>query len=155
MIGLIIVISVFVILFLLAFVTRRRFGLLGLGLAAGVLLNQLVGNFVVDAISLLPFDFTPLTAKDISTLIVTILPSLLLFIGGPKTTNKVHRLLNSLIYALIATTLIIFPITTAFPVEDPIARNILTLLDSIQLPILTFGIIVAIVDILAPRKKEK
>jgi hypothetical protein len=155
MTGLIIIISTFLALFILSFFTKRRFGLLGLGLAAGVLLNQLAGAWLVEPISTLGINFAPLETKDVVTMALTILPSLLMLITGDKQHGTVRRLLTSLLYALIATALITLPITKAFPVDDAMSRNILTLIENIQLPILTFGIILALVDLLLPRRKEK
>ena len=152
MTGLIIIVSTFFVLFLLAFFTKRRFGYLGLGLAAGVLLNQLVGGFLVDLLQNTGIDVSPLQTKDIVTIVLTILPSALLLLTGPKHKQKLGRFFTSLLYALITTALILIPITSAFPVDDANARNILTLISDIQLPLLTFSIILAIVDILLPRK---
>lgn len=155
MTGLIIVVAVFLFFFLLSFFTKRRFGLLGLGLAAGVLLNQLVGSFLVPPVEALNIDFSPLSPKDVVTIAITVLPSLLLMIAGPKQHIKMFRFVSSFLYALTATALILFPLTTAFPVDDPTARNIISLIDSSQLLILTFGIILAIADILFPKTGKK
>lgn len=155
MTGLIIVVAVFLFLFLLSFYTRCRFGLLGLGLAAGVLLNQLVGSLLIPPVEALNIDFSPLSSKDVVTIALTVLPSLLLMIAGPKQHVKMYRFISSFLYALTATALILFPLTTAFPVDDPAARNIISFVDSSQLPILTFGIILAIADILFPNAGKK
>jgi hypothetical protein len=147
--GIIIIGSTFLFLFLLAFLTKRKFGILGLGLAAGVCLNQLAGSVVTEWLS--PFDasFNPLTSANVATIALTILPSLIFTFTGPRhhTVLPFYNLIFSLAYALIATTLLIAPITLGFPVDDPNARNIISLLSSIQLPILAFGILIAIFDI--------
>jgi hypothetical protein len=155
MIGLIIIIATFLVLFLMAFFTRRRFGLLGLGLAAGVLLNQLISPMLVGPVEGLHINFAPLTASGVLTIVMTILPSFLLLLTGPKQHGKIRRLITSLVYAVIATALIIIPITTAWPVADPMARNVLTLFTDIQLPILAFGIILALVDVLFTRREKR
>jgi len=152
MTGLIIISTVFVILFCLAFFTKRRFGYLGLGLAAGVLLNQLIGGPIGDLLTSTGLNINPLQPKDIITIILTILPSIMLLWTGPRHHQKLSRFLTSLFYALITTALILLPITQAFPVEDANARNILVLISDAQIPLLTFGIILAILDILLPRK---
>jgi hypothetical protein len=152
MTGLIIIVATFAILFLLAFFTKRRFGYLGLGLAAGVLLNQLIGGPLGDLLTGTGLDVNPLQPKDIVTIVLTILPSVLLLWTGPKHHQKLGRFLTSLLYALITTALILLPITHAFPVDDANARNILTMISDIQLPLLTFGIVLAILDILLPHK---
>lgn len=154
MTGLIIIVAVFLIFFLLSFFTKRRFGLLGLGLAAGVLLNQLIGDIITPAVEALNVNFAPLSSHDVVTIVITVLPSLLLMIVGPTKNVKTYRIASSFIYALTATTLIAFPLTTAFPIEEPAVRNIVSFIDSSQLLILTFGIIIAIVDILSPRPEK-
>jgi hypothetical protein len=155
MTGSIIIAATFLTLFLLAFFTKRRFGYLGLGLAAGVLLNQLVGSNLADLLQGVNLDVRPLQIKDVSTIILTLLPSLLLLFTGPKHHQKLRRLLTSLLYAIITTTLILLPITSAFPVDDANVRNVLSFFHEIQLPLLTFGIILAIVDILLPAKTKE
>ena len=136
----------------MAFLTKRRFGYLGLGLAAGVLLNQLVGGPLTDLLQNVNLNLDPLQPKDLVTIIMTILPSLLLLATGPKNHKRSGRLLTSLAYAVITTALILLPITRAFPVEEANARNILTMVSDAQLPLLTFGIVLAILDILLPHK---
>ena len=155
MTGLIIIVATFLVLFFLAFFTKRRFGYLGLGLAAGVLLNQLAGGLLSDLLSGTGLNVDPLQPKDVVAIILTILPSVLLLWTGPKHHQKLGRFLTSLLYALITTALILLPITQAFPVEDANARNILTLISDVQIPLLTFGIILAILDILLPSKLDK
>jgi hypothetical protein len=150
--GLMIIVATFVVLFLLAFFTKRRFGYLGLGLAAGVLLNQLVGGWLGDLLQSSGLNISPLQPKDLVTIVLTILPSVLLLWTGPKHHQKLGRFFTSLLYALITTALILIPITTAFPVDDANARNVLSFIHDIQLPLLTFGIVLAIVDILLPHK---
>ena len=46
--ALVIILGIAVVLFILAFLTKRRFGVLGLGLAAGVVLSQLWAVTLVD-----------------------------------------------------------------------------------------------------------
>jgi hypothetical protein len=148
--GLIIIVATFVVLFCLAFFTKRRFGYRGLGLAAGVLLNQLVGGPLGELFASTGLEVSPLQPKDVVTILLTILPSILLLWTGPKHRQKLSRFLTSLLYASITTALILLPITQAFPVEDAAARNILTLVSDVQIPLLTFGIVLAILDILLP-----
>jgi len=102
-------------------------------------------------------DIEPLQPQNLVTIVLTILPSvLLLFSSGPKHHQKLGRWLTSLAYALVTTALIVLPITSAFPVEDANARNILTLISDVQLPLLTFGIILAVLDILlSPKSLDK
>ncbi len=92
-----------VVLFLLAFVSRRRFGVLGLALASGYVLQRLwESDFPIWA-EFIPFPetsvFSPLT---IIGLIVLLLPSVILLFGGPAYKNTTGRIFGSALYALLA-----------------------------------------------------
>ena len=155
MTGLIIVISLFLILFFLAFGLKKRFGLLGLGIGAGVLLNQLIGGLLIQPISGLNLDLGGLPVKSLITIVITILPSLLLLFVGPKEQHKKKRLFSSLLYAITCLALIVPTITNSFPVDNAMARNILAFLENTQLTILSVVLILAIIDFLLPRSKDK
>ena len=88
-------------LWLLAYGGKRRFGILGLSLSAGYLLSELWTNQL--AALLRPYVENSIIAVDsIAGILIVLLPSLLLFVGGPTYTTKKARLLGSLLYTLLA-----------------------------------------------------
>ena len=92
-----------VVLFLLAFFSKRRFGILGLALAAGYVLQQLWEPLFPTWASYvsLPAE-VPISPLTVIGLVVLLLPSLLLLFGGPTYKNMTGRLIGSVLYALLA-----------------------------------------------------
>lgn len=90
------------VLFLAAYVTKRRFGVLGLALAAGYVLSQLWEAYIPSAVGSLGFELAAVSPVTVATLVVILLPSVVLFFGGPTCKTKLGRLLGSLLYAVLA-----------------------------------------------------
>lgn len=91
------------VLFGLAFVTKRRFGVLGAALILGYLLQQAWQLQLASwaATIGIPIDF-PVSPTTTMSIAITILPSLLLLGGGPVYSKKLPRIMGSLQYALLA-----------------------------------------------------
>lgn len=94
--------AVMVVLFVLAFVTKRRFGVLGLALAVGYLLSVLWAREIEQVVALLPVDFEVISPVTAATLLVILLPSLILLFGGPAYRTAKGRVLGALLYAVTA-----------------------------------------------------
>ena len=93
---------VVVVLFVLAFLTKRRFGVLALALAAGYVLSASWARDIEWAAALLPFDFEVPSPVTVISLLVILLPSIILLFGGPAYSSKKGRIVGSLLYALTA-----------------------------------------------------
>lgn len=106
-----IVLGALALLFLIAFVTRRRFGVLGLGLAAGVVLAT---QFVVPLTGILESSadsFAPFASETLATLIIVLAPALLLLFGGPKYASPQAAVLGSLGFIVMALALLLEPLS--------------------------------------------
>lgn len=97
-----VVIVAVLVLFMAAYVSKRRFGVLGLALAAGYVLSAMWTNLLTHQFTKTGIDLGVLSPATLMTLLITILPSVLLLFGGPVYRTKKSRLVGSLLYAALA-----------------------------------------------------
>lgn len=147
---------VFGALFGLAFLTKRRLGVLGLALAAGALISELwVG------------DLTPLVAQagieiirpPLESVVATVLlltPPAFLFISGPTYHHMRGRVIGSLLFALLAVFLMLDIFESAV-IIDGLGQTIFTGLQQWQALGITVILILAVLGGLGIRtpKPEK
>jgi len=136
---------VFGALFGMAFLTKRRLGVLGLALAAGALISELwVG------------DLTPLVAKagieiispPLESVVATVLmltPAALLFISGPTYHGMRSRVMGSLLFALLAIFLMLDIFESAVVIEG-VGQTIFTGLKDWQMLGTTVILIFAVLE---------
>ena len=75
-------------LFAIAFVTKRRFGVLGLGLTAGLVLSRELTSETASFLQYIDFPVGSLSYTALSTCLLILLPALVLLISGPKYQDK-------------------------------------------------------------------
>jgi len=144
---LVIIIGLAIALFLLAFLTKRRFGVLGLGLAAGLVLAQL---WSVDAALFLQsqnITLTPLTYGTAAQVALILLPALLLLCAGPKYHDKKGAMIGSLGFALLAVLFVIEPLSRDFAVAGD-SSPVLDFITRWQSALVAIGVALAVVDTL-------
>lgn len=108
-----------VVLFLFAgsFFSKRRFGLLGLALAAGYVLSGLwhdTAEFMVSALGVFP---EGVVTSFIATLALLLLPALLLFFHGYSYKTVTGRLVGSLLFTALAIAFFAEPMSKALVLE--------------------------------------
>lgn len=106
-----------VIFFVSSYITRRRFGLLGLALAAGSLLSGLWGEnagFVVSALGIFPSG--PLTTA-ITLSAIVLLPALLLLFHGYAYKSTFGRVYGALLFTIVALAFLVQPLGYALPLK--------------------------------------
>ncbi len=143
---LIVIVVVAIALFGLAFVTKRRFGVLGLALAAGVVLAQSATNYVSDFLQQQALPVAPLTYDDTATILLILLPALVLLVGGPTYTSKKAAIIGALGFALLGTFFLLGPLTTALPTTDTAVRNVLVVVAQSQDIIVIVALVLALLD---------
>jgi hypothetical protein len=140
-------------LFAFSFFTKRRFGVLGLALAAGALLSAHWSG------TLTPFienQGVVLVAPPLSTVVQTtlvLLPPLLLFMSGPSYEGLRLRLLGSIAFTVLAFTFLLEPIGVAVALEGA-GLEVYHFFDTYQSLLIVLGIMLAITDILFTRKPK-
>jgi hypothetical protein len=135
-----------VVLFAAAFVTKRRFGLLGLALAAGSILSEIWNTdagLIVSATGLVPRG--PLTDTVTLSLLVLLPPIILLFHG---TTYKtvIPRIFGSLLFALLALAFLVQPLQYSL-VLDGFGAEAFRWLEANRVLIISIGMVIAVVDL--------
>lgn len=143
---LVIILAILIILFGLAFVTRRRFGVLGLALAAGVVLAQNATKYVSDFFEQNNILVTPLSYDSAATVCIILLPAIILLIGGPVYHSKKAALVGAFGFALLGTLFLLGPLTTALPAEDRSMRSALVTLSQWQNAIVVVALLLALID---------
>ncbi len=143
---LIVIVVVALALFGLAFVTKRRFGVLGLALAAGVVLAQSATSYVSDFLQQQAIPVAPLTYDGTATILLILLPALVLLVGGPTYSSKKAAIIGALGFALLGTFFLLGPLTTTLPTTDTVVRDVLVVVAQSQDIIVIVALVLALLD---------
>ncbi len=143
---LIVIVVIWLALFGLAFFTKRRFGVLGLALAAGVVLAQNATSYVGDYFERNQLPVAPLTYDGAATVLLIVAPAMLLLAGGPKYTSRHAAFIGALGFSLLGTFFLIGPLTTALPTSDMSIRTSLQVLSQWQNVIVVVALLLALLD---------
>jgi len=145
-----------VALFTCAFLSRRRFGLLGLALTAGATLSSIWGYYaglVVSGTGLVPNG--PLT-NAVALSIVVLLPAILLLFHGYAYKQLIPRIIGSLLFTILALAFLAEPLAYALPLTG-LANDIYQWIKNNYGLIVSVGVILAVVDLFftKPVKNER
>lgn len=142
----VLLLAVLVVLFLLAFVTKRRFGVLGLSLAAGVVLSQNATNYLANFYANNQIHIEPLSYDSAASLTLILLPALILLVSGPKYSTKKAALIGSTGFALLGMFFLAGPLTASLPPADPLVRDILLIVGEWESLIVIVALALALLD---------
>lgn len=146
MIPIIIFAGVAVLLFAGAFISRRRFGLLGLALTAGATLSTIWSydaGLVVSGMGLLPKGEI---TQAVTQSLVVLLPAILLLFHGYAYKNIVSRIIGSFLFAVLALAFLVEPIGYALPLDGSGAAVYATIKEYKDV-IISVGVILAVIDL--------
>lgn len=146
MIPVIVFAALAVILFLGAYISKRRFGLLGLALTAGATLSTLwtyEAGLIVSSTGLVP---EGVVTQAVTQSLVVLLPAILLLFHGYAYKNRTSRIVGSLLFTVLALAFLVEPIGYALPLEGAGAHVYATLKNYKDL-IISAGVVLAIVDL--------
>lgn len=146
MIPVIVFAALAVILFLGAYISKRRFGLLGLALTAGATLSTLwtyEAGLIVSSTGLVP---EGVVTQAVTQSLVVLLPAILLLFHGYTYKNRTSRIVGSLLFTVLALAFLVEPIGYALPLEGAGAQVYATLKNYKDL-IISAGVVLAIVDL--------
>lgn len=143
---LVIIVAVLLALFALAFLTKRRFGVLGLALAAGALLAANADDMMADFLQIGGIPVEPFSYNTAAIMFLTLLPALLLMLGGPKYTEKRTAFVGAVAFALLGTLLLLGPLTTTLPTLEPSIKATLDTIAQYQSGIIATAIAIAVLD---------
>ena len=142
-----------VALFLAAFITKRRFGLLGLSLAAGSVLSGIWSfdaGLLVSTIGLFPSG--PLTTAMTMSAILLIPAAILLF-HGSSYKGLVGRIIGAGLFALLALAFLVEPLGRALVVEG-VGVNVYGWIVNNHPTIIGIGLLLAVIDLFFTRSSQ-
>lgn len=142
----IVFIALAIVLFGCSFVSKRRFGLLGLALTAGATLSTIWNHeagLVLSGLGLLPEG--PL-ANAITLSVVVLLPAVLLLFHGYSYKNIAGRLVGSLLFTLLALAFLVEPIGYALVLEG-VGADIYNAISGNKELIISVGVVLAVFDL--------
>lgn len=134
------------LLFAGAFISKRRFGLLGLALTAGATLSTIWtydAGLVVSSLGLLP---EGVITQAVTQSLVVLLPALLLLFHGYSYKKLVSRIIGSLLFTALAIAFLIEPIGYALPLDGAGVAVYNALKDNKEI-IISIGVILSVVDL--------
>ncbi|QHN43169.1 hypothetical protein GII36_04955 [Candidatus Mycosynbacter amalyticus] len=142
--------AIVLLLFVFAYMTKRRFGVLGLALAAGYVLSKLWETSIADLVSNSGIELEMVSPVTLATLAVILLPSVVLLFGGPTYKTKRGRLIGSLLYAVLAVVFSLDALQYTLVLMGP-GKQVFDFLVQYQQIILTGALAGAVVDIMHAR----
>lgn len=146
----VIILAATVLLFVLAFVTKRRFGALGLGLAAGAVISNSWSNNLASFFAHHGIVASGLSAISIATIVLTLAPALLLLLGGPTYKKPLSAILGGVGFALLGLLLVLGQINAQLSANGSL-HNILSFLNTYQSGLVAIGVAIAVVDMFLAR----
>lgn len=151
--ALIIVAVLFATLFFVSFITKRRFGVLGLALAAGAVLST---HWADTLTPLLEKQGVVLVAPPLGIVVQSVLilaPAFLLLFSGPGYNKPMLRIIGSLAFAALGVVFLANVLASSLILDGP-SKAFFTQLHTYQSLIIVVGIIGALVDVLLTRKPK-
>lgn len=142
-----------VVLFGLAFVAKRRFGLIGLSLAAGSVLSTIWNTDASLIVSGLGLGQNSSITNAITLSLLTLLPSIVLLFSGHSHISKLFRVITSLFYSIVATIFLLSPLSNVIDMTGQSA-DFYNQLSSYKSLIIGFGMIFAVADLLATKNPK-
>ena len=146
---LVIILIILVCLTLLAFSSKRRFGVLGLALCGGLVLSQQLARDMSNVLETNAVPVQPLAYSSAASVLLILLPAFVLLISGPKYQWKRAQLIGSIGFGVFATIILLGPLTADLPTLDPTIKPILDMIAANKAWILSVGVIIAVIDMFA------
>lgn len=149
----IILIIILAMLFALTFFTKRRFGVLGLALAAGAVLSNFWATDLTPMVRQMGLETIspPLTSVVAAALVL--LPALVLLFSGPSYTHMVERVIGSAAFALLALAFLLPTLGSALTLYGD-SLKIYTFISDHRVWLVTLGLLFAIFDLLAVKTRR-
>lgn len=135
------------LLFVMAYATHRRFGTLGLALAAGSLLSTNWASTVTPFIEQQGIQLVSPPLEVVVKSLLIILPPALLLLSGPSYQGTWQRLGGAAAFAVLGVAFLIEPLISALQLDEP-GAGIITFISKYSGIIIVTGIIGAVADML-------
>lgn len=152
--GTVVIVILLVILFVLAYITKRRFGVLGLALCAGALLSK---SWAATLTPLLEQRGIVLDAPPLSVVVtvgLVLLPAFILLFSGPSYKTPLGRLGGAAAFAVFGFVLVMDPLGSAVYFDD-FTYKVYEAVTNFSTVIIAAAIGLAIGDMLVTRSKHE
>jgi len=143
-----------VILFALAYFTKRRFGVLGLALAAGAMLSNLWAQQLTPIVKGTGFDIAIPPLATVVAVVLVLLPAILLLTSGPTYNKKIEQVIGALLFSTLAVALLIEPLGSALVLQGD-SKLVYDWFIEHRVWIVTFGLIAALIDLLFAKTSKR
>jgi hypothetical protein len=137
-----------VLLFALAFILRRRFGMLALALCAGIVLSNVLTDASADALQIFGIGVAGLSTTALASSLLILLPSFILMVGGPRYNGATMAVVGSVFYAVFALVLLVLPLQATLATDGASQQVVDTILSYQSLIIVVF-VVLGLLDALA------
>lgn len=146
----IIFLIIIALLFATVFFTRRRFGVLGLGLAAGAMLSSLWVGDLTPIIASAGIILVKPPLESVVSASLILLPAILLLSGGPTYKTMPQRVIGAAAFAVLAIALLLEPLGSAL-VIDSVGKPVYDFFVQNRVIIITAGLVLAVLDLLVTK----
>lgn len=141
-------------LFASAFFSRRRFGILGLGLVAGAVVSPIWGEtvgYIISSIGIIPEGpFVSMTALSL----LILLPAALFMFHGYTYKNIFGRIIGAFMFTVFAVAFLLGPVGEVLAITGPMAAAYEWLVSNREL-IISAGIALSVIDLLVATPSHK
>lgn len=134
-------------LFGLAYFTKRRFGVLGLALAAGAMLSSLWAQQLTPLVKSTGFDIAVPPLATVVAVVLVLLPAVLLLTSGPAYHKKSEQIIGALLFATLAVALLIEPLGSGLVLQGD-SKQVYDWFYQNRVYIVTIGLVAALIDLL-------
>lgn len=136
------------LLFAVAFFTRRRFGILGLGLATGSVIAQNGSGIIAGLMEHYRLETFGMAYPVVATILLIMLPVIILLAGGPRYSNKKTAAIAAGGFALLGLIFVFGPLSSLLSFQDQFTREAAVLITKWQWLIVIAGLAIALFDVL-------
>lgn len=148
---LLIVLSVVLIgLFVAAFITKRRLGVLGFALAAGSILSTLWTETLTPWLREFGLEITAPPMSLLVAVIILLLPAVLLLFSGPSYAKKHGRIVGASLFSLLAVAFLVEPLGANI-ILTPESQKVYDFIAANRAYIVTIGLVASLFDLLATK----
>ncbi len=145
--------AVLAVMFVVSFITKRRFGVLGLALAAGATLSNLWAAVLTPLFVEFGIETTipPLPSLVAALLVLT--PAVALLFSGPTYDSMLSRVIGSAMFAALAFAFLLEPLEGTLVLQG-LGRQVYEFFIEYRVWLVTAGLIFAIFDLLATKNRR-
>lgn len=142
------------ILFATVFLTKRRFGLLGLALAAGSILSNLWSHDLTPLIRQAGLEIVSPPLVSVVAAVLVLLPAVIVLFSSPANKKVLHRSIDAAAFAVMALAFLLPILGDALVLKEE-GLQFYTLLTEYRAWVITGGVVYAIIDLLLAKLKKE